>query len=265
MFETHIYQPFFNILVGLYWGLGQISPSLLDMGIAVIIFSLLIRVLLFPLTIAGERSEEEKRRIAEQVNAAKALFPNDTIKRREEVRKVMKANTRVVIATTANIIIQIIIIIMLYRIFTTGLEGRDFHLLYDFMPRVDHVNLMFLGKYDLSHTNATLNFIQSVMIFVVELLVALRSPLPVGRKEVVMMQFFLPVGSYLVFMLMPAGKKVFIITSLAFSTLYNALRLLQDMVRRVGERFTKPPIPASDAVTTPSEIAHPDHPASPTH
>lgn len=243
MFETYIYQPFFNILVGLYWVLGQISPSLEDMGIAVIIFSLVIRVILFPLTLASERSEKEKKKIADEVASLKAAYINEPIRQKEEIRRVMKSNARMVISTTANMIIQIIIIFMLYRIFATGLEGRDYHLLYSFMPRLDHVNLLFLGKYDLAHANSTLNLIQSVMIFVVELLIALRSSLPVGRKEVIMMQFFLPVGSYLIFMSLPAGKKVFIITSLAFSALYNSIKLLQDLVRRFSERFSTPPPP----------------------
>ena len=247
MFEHYIYQPFFNVLVGLYWGLGQLSPSLGDMGIAVIIFALIIRVLLFPLTIAGERSEKEKKKIADEVESLKAAFKNEPIRMKEEIRRVMKSNARIVISTYANLVIQIIIIIMLYRIFTTGLEGHDYYLLYDFMPKIDHVNLVFLGKYDLSHTNATLNLVQSIMIFVVELLIALRSPLPVGRKDVIMMQFFLPVGSYIIFMLMPAGKKVFIITSLAFSAVYNSIKLLQEIGRRLATRFAKPPDVSADA------------------
>lgn len=262
MFETYIYQPFFNILVGLYWGLEQLSPSLADMGIAVIIFSLLIRLVLFPLTIAGERSEKEKRRVAEQIANIRTTFQNEPIRQKEEVRRVMKSNARMVISTSANMIIQIVIIFMLYRIFSTGLEGRDYHLLYEFMPRIDHVNMMFLGKYDLSHTNSTLNFLQSVMIFIVELLIALRSPLPVGRKEIVMMQFFLPVGSYLIFMALPAGKKVFIITSLAFSAIYNSFRLLQDLGRKLAARFTPPATPGPDT-TTDSATAPPPPPEPP--
>lgn len=265
MFEHYIYQPFFNILVGLYWVLGQISPSLEDMGIAVIIFSLVIRVILFPLTIAGERSEKEKRKIAEEVERIRATHYGEPLRMKEEVRQVMKRNSKNVIATTIELVIQIIIILMLYRIFTTGLEGRDFYLLYDFMPRISHVNLMFLGKYDLSHTNATLNLIQSGMIFVVELLAALRSPFPVSRKDVIMLQFFLPVGSFLVFMALPAGKKVFIITSLAFSAVYNVIKLLQEVGRKLAERFApKPPVPVSDlpadsVTATPPPTVTPPH------
>lgn len=276
MFEHYIYQPFFNILVGIYWLLGKIGPGYEDMGIAVIIFSLVVRFITFPLTIAGERSEEEKRKIVEKVNQLKRDFAHEPIRLKAEIRAVMKSNLRSVLATTANLLIQLAIILMLYRIFTTGLEGRDFHLLYDFMPKLSHVNLMFLGKYDLSHTNSTLNLLQSFMIFLVEFLIALRSPFPVPRRDVILLQVILPLGSFLIFMALPAGKKVFIITSLAFSVLYNTFRLLQTWTRKLIERFTprnkeeapsetegEQPTPIADKPNSTTNSDHADSPPAP--
>lgn len=251
MFETYIYTPFFNILVGIYYILGVISPELADMGVAVIIFSLVVRLLTFPLTIAGERSEEERQKIVSQVQALRRDLAHEPIHLKEEIKAVMRGNLRTVLATTANLAIQLGIILMLYRIFTTGLAGRDFHLLYSFMPDVTHVNLLFLGKYDLSHPSAPLNLLQSIMIFVVEFLIALRSPLPVARRDVALLQFVLPVASYFIFMFLPAGKKVFIITSLAFSALYQTFRLLQSWSARLIARFTPLP-PPEEPVQAPS-------------
>ncbi len=237
MFVKYFYQPFFNILVGIYWLLGQISPSLADMGIAVILFSLVIRILLFPLTLLGERSEEEKHQIMMQIKDIQRQYAHDPVKQKELIRQVMHKNKRVVFSTTFNLIVQGSIVLMLYRIFTTGLEGRDFHLLYSFMPHVNHVNLMFLGKYDLSRPNPHLNLLQSVMIFIVELLLALRSPNPLERKHVWLMQLVLPVGSYIAFMFLPAGKKLFIITSLMFSAVYHTFRLAQEQFHRFALQF----------------------------
>ena len=257
MFETYIYQPFFNILVGIYWLLGRISPQLEDMGIAVMFFSLVVRAITFPLTIASERSEEEKKKIVDKIKEIRELYAHDPIRLKAEEKIVMRGNLRTVLATSFNMLIQIIIIVMLYRIFTTGLEGTDYHLLYSFMPPVDHVNLLFLGKYDLSHTNSTLNLLQSAMIFVVEFLIALRSPIPVPRRDVILLQFILPLGSYFIFMFMPAGKKVFIITSLAVSVLFNCLKLLQMWIGKLGERF-KPPTPPEETPLTAPPPATPN-------
>jgi membrane protein insertase Oxa1/YidC/SpoIIIJ len=261
MFETYIYAPFFNILVGLYQILGRLSHELADMGIAVIIFSLIIQVLLFPLRLAGERSEEEKKKIVDKVNEAKELYAHEPIRLRAEIKTIMRSNTRSVIATTANLAIGLAIILMLYRIFTTGLEGADFYLLYDFMPRPDHINLMFLGKYDLSHTNATLNFIQSIMIFVVEVLVALRSPVALSRKDKALLQIVLPLGSFVIFMFLPTGKKIFMITTLAFSAVYHAVKLLQEWGQKLVDKYTpKPPIedkPVDAPISPEAPVAHP--------
>lgn len=245
MFERYVYQPFFNILVGLYELLGGISPELADMGIAVIIFSVIVQLLLFPLRLAGEKSEEEKKKIVARIDEAKRVYSHEPIRLKAEIRSIMRSNAKEVIATSANLLIGIGIILMLYRIFTTGLEGADFHLLYDFMPHPDHINLLFLGKYDLSHTNTTLNLIQSFMIFVVEVLSALRSPFPISRKDKALLQIVLPIGSFVVFMFLPSGKKIFMITSLTFSAIYHSFKLLQEWSQKLIDRMTpKPPVEA---------------------
>lgn len=253
MFEHYIYQPLFNILVGMYELLGKISPDLADMGIAVIIFSIFVQILLFPLRLAGERSEEEKKKITDKIAEIKRVYSHEPIKQTAEIKLVMRSNIRSVIATTIELIIGIMLILMLYRIFTTGLEGADFYLLYDFIPRPDHINLMFLGKYDLSHTNFTLNVIQSLMIFIVEVLSALRSPFPVARKEKVLLQLVLPLGSFIIFMFLPSGKKVFVITSLVFSAVYSTFRLIQEEFQKLLEKYTpKPPLEAVPPIAPPS-------------
>lgn len=251
MFEHYIYQPFFNILVGLYTLLGRLSPELADMGIAVIIFSVIIQILLFPLRLAGERSEEEKKKIVEKIEQAKRIYSHEPIKLRAEIKSIMRSNVRSVIATTTNLLIGLAIILMLYRIFTTGLEGADFYLLYDFMPHPDHINLLFLGKYDLSHTNSTLNLIQSFMIFIVEVLAALRSPFPISRKDKALLQIVLPIGSFVIFMFLPSGKKIFMITTLVFSALYQSVKLLQEWSTKLITKYAPTPVVAETPPTPP--------------
>lgn len=243
MFEHYIYQPFFNVLVGLYEVLGRINPDLADMGIAVIIFSVIIQIILFPLRLAGEKSEEEKKKILSRIEQAKRIYSHEPIRLKAEIREIMRSNVKEVVATTVNLAIGLAIILMLYRIFTTGLEGADFYLLYDFIPVPDHINLLFLGKYDLSHTNATLNLVQSIMIFIVEMLSALRSPFPISRKDKALLQIFLPLGSFVIFMFLPSGKKIFVITSLIFSAIYHSVRLLQEWSQKLIERLTPKPAP----------------------
>lgn len=217
VFTTYIYAPFFNILVGLYWLVGKTFGSP-DMGVAVILFALVVRLILLPLDFAGDRSAKEKHDISEKIKELQKTFRSDPIRLKIETKKIMHSNPGAVISETVMIIIQLIIILMLYRIFKTGLEGADLHLLYKFMPQVDTpINLMFLNRFDLSRTNSTLNLIQSLLIFAIEALHMLFSPDRTNRREFLSLAIFLPVVSFIIFMFLPAGKKLFIITSLVFS------------------------------------------------
>lgn len=217
IFTTYIYQPFFNILVGLYWGIGELTGAP-DMGVAVIVFSIIVRLILLPFDFAVDRSTDEKVKIANQVKAIEKEYKHDPVRQKIEKKKLIKSSPGAIASEIFSIGIQVIIIIMLYRIFATGLVGADLHLLYSFMPPIQTpINLLFLGEFDLSHTNYSLNVIQSLLIFVIEALHMFFSPIPTSRREFLSLAIFLPVVSFGLFAFLPAGKKLFIITSLSFS------------------------------------------------
>lgn len=223
-FTLYIYQPFFNILVGLYWFTGLILPAP-DMGVAVIFFAVAVRIILLPFDLIGEQSDEQKFQVSERVKQIKRDFSSDPVREREAVRDVMRQSPRAIFSEVFTITIQVLIILILYRIFTTGLEGADTYLIYEFMPAVRQpINLMFMGLYDLSHTNGTLNLIQSAMIALSEAVHLYFAPVKPTRKDFLSLVLILPVVSFVVFMVLPAGKKVFIITSLVFGIVMMVIK-----------------------------------------
>lgn len=226
-FVRFFYQPFFNLLVGIYWLLDQATAGHADMGVAVILFTIAFRILWLPISLSSSRSEKERREIAQKVKQIKAEYKNDPVAEKQEIKKLFRSNRGVMLASGVNIGLQVLIALMLYRIFATGLGGADFHLLYSFMPQTEKpFNLLFMGTYDLSHPNITLNFVQSLFILVAELLSNLTSPFPATRKDVTT-AIALPIISFLIFIMLPAGKKLFIITTLGFSI---ALMLVKQIV-----------------------------------
>lgn len=239
LFTTVIYQPFFNLLVGIYWLLGRVSPQYSDMGIAVIIFTVVFRILWLPITFASGRSAKERHDISMQIKEIKKLYGNDPLKEKEALKKLTTSNRRIIIASSFDLFFQIMVMLMLYRIFTTGLEGADFHLIYPWMPpHPEHFNLNFLGKFDLSHPNWTLNWINTAVIFVAELLSGLLSPFPTGRNEL-MTLFILPLGAFTFFAFMPAGKKLFVITTLLFSIAIMLVKLAKVVYYESRSRLKK--------------------------
>lgn len=226
IFTTYFYQPFFNILVGLYWLVGQVFPNP-DMGIAVILFAVAVRLILLPIDLAGDRSAEDKFEIANKVKQLKADLASDPIRLKAEIRRIMRTRPGAIISEIINVIIQVLVILMLYRIFTTGLEGADLHLLYKFMPKIQTpIDLMFLGIYDLSHTNNSLNILQSIMIAANEAMHLYFSPVKPDQKDFVSLVIIFPIFCFIIFMFLPAGKKVYIITSLAFTMVVRIVKQL---------------------------------------
>ncbi len=228
LFILLIYQPFLNVLVFFYWMVGLVTNGRPDMGIAVIFLTIFIRILLFPMSIQEEKSEADRRAFALKMHELEEMFATDHIRRDKEKKLLMKGSRTLVWGELFSLFVQVMISLMLWKMFDTGLEGADLHLLYSFMPKIElPFNLVFLGKYDLSHTNNFLNIMQSVMIFLVETASVLASPYPASRGEVVRMQFILPVVSFLIFMYLPAGKKLFVITTLIISFILICYKVIR--------------------------------------
>lgn len=238
LFVTFIYQPFLNLLVAIYWFLQQL-PGLehADMGVAVIIFTLALRLILFPMTLASTKSEKEKQEMSQTVKNIKQQYKHDPVKERQTTQKYLRSNRRVVLSEMINLTIQVIIALMLWRIFARGLVGGDLHLIYDFMPEIElPFDLLFLDKYDLSHPNAVLNVVQTFVIFLIETVRVLTSPYPITRQDAIRMQIFVPLVSFIIFSQLPAGKKLFVITTLVFSLMFMLIRYSIDWFKRVTAR-----------------------------
>ncbi len=239
LFTTLIYQPFFNLLVGIYWAIDQFSGGRADMGSAVIIFTIIFRILWLPISFASGRSAKERHEISKKIKEIQQAFAQEPLRLKEEMKLLTRSNRRIMIVSSINLFIQIMVMLMLYRIFTTGLEGADFHLIYAWMPpHPEQFNLTFLHQFDLTHPNWTLNWINTAVIFVAELLSGLLSPFPTGRAEL-MSLFILPLGAFTFFAFMPAGKKLFVITTLLFSIAIMLAKLAKVVYYESRSRLRK--------------------------
>ncbi|OGJ20508.1 MAG: hypothetical protein A3J60_01400 [Candidatus Pacebacteria bacterium RIFCSPHIGHO2_02_FULL_46_9] len=228
LFTAAVYQPFLNILVFFYWLLGLVTGGHPDMGMAVILLTILIRFLMLPLSFAGYRSEKERREISAKIRVIEAEHANEPVLLRRLSKKVLNQSRGVLIGEIVSLVVQIVIALMLWRMFNSGLPGEDVHLVYSFMPKVDlPFNLVFLGEFDLSHPSFRLNLIQSILIFVFEVLSLSTSIYPVSKEEVVRYQLVLPLVSFIVFMALPAGKKLFVITALIFSIVLKIIMVVR--------------------------------------
>jgi membrane protein insertase Oxa1/YidC/SpoIIIJ len=261
-FTTYLYQPFFNLLIGIYWLVGQVFPNP-DMGIAMIFFAIAVRLIFLPIDLLGDRSEEDKFKISEKIKQLKIDLAADPIRLKAETSRIMRQKPGAIVSEIFNVIFQAIVIVMLYRIFTTGLEGADLHLIYKFMPKIQTpINLMFLDKFDLSRTNNTLNIIQSLMIAANESMHLYFSPVKPTEKDFISLVIIFPLVCFALFLFLPAGKKVYIITSLAFTMAVRLIRQALYLYYSFTRRSAPAPVPDVKPGSEPSLDAMPTPPSS---
>lgn len=223
------------------------------MGVAVILLTVVIRIILLPLSLAEEQSAEDRRELAHKLHELETVYSADPIRLRAERRQLFHRKPSIVIGELVSFFVQLTVSLMLWKMFDTGLKGEDVHLIYSFMPQVETpFNLVFMKHFDLTHPDFALNLMQSLMIFLVETVGILTSPYPPMKGEVVRLQLVLPIVSFLVFMFLPAGKKLFIITTLSISLLV----LIYKFIRHRWQDFTAKkavpiaPVEESPLVTT---------------
>lgn len=235
LFTTLLYQPFFNLLIAFYILIAQIPGLEPDMGLAVILLTLVIRILMLPLTIASTRTIKERYEIEQAIKKIQEESHTKPNQFRKQIRSVLRANRRVIISEGLTFLIQLGIFFILYRIFKTGLKGTDIHLMYDFLPPVKlPFNLYFVDTIDLTKPSWILNTVQTITIFAVELVSLANSPVPVNRNDIVRYLVAMPIASFIIFAFLPSGKKLFIITTLTFSLFFMLGTILSRFLSSFG-------------------------------
>ena len=143
IWDALLYKPFVNALAFLV----SIVPGG-DLGLAIIILTILVKVILFPLSQRGVENQAKMAKLAPELNKIKANGANKEEQARQtlELYKRHKTNP---FGGCLLLIIQIPIIFALYYVFYKGLNF-DSNILYSFIQPPKNINMMFLGLVDIS-------------------------------------------------------------------------------------------------------------------
>src|SRR3989338_1182559 len=145
-FLAVVYNPLYNWLVFLI----DVVP-LADVGIAVIILTLAVKFILFPLTRGAIRSQALMNAIKPDLDLIRDTHKDD---RQEQARQTMALYKEKGIHPFSVIVplfIQIPIIFGLYWVFLKGgLPNVNVDVLYSFIPVPTNVNMHFLGQIDMA-------------------------------------------------------------------------------------------------------------------
>ena len=135
-----LYQPFFNILMLFY----VYIPGH-DMGVAIIILTLIIRLALYPSYVQTLKAQRDLKKIQPEIDEIRKLHKEDQAKQSEELMKVYKTNKVNPLGSCLPLLIQLPILYALYKVFMVGLNTDSLWLLYKWFPQVPtEINPIFL-------------------------------------------------------------------------------------------------------------------------
>jgi len=159
LFNTFFYQPLFNSLIFLY----NIVPGH-DMGISIIILTILIRLIIWPLTNKGIKNQRVLNKIQPQIEEVKRKFKNNKEGQAKALMALYSENKISPFAGLLPIIIQLPIIFALWRVFLNSVN-LDLNSLYSFVSAPVAVQSVFLGLFDLSQRSVVLAIISGVLLY----------------------------------------------------------------------------------------------------
>lgn len=147
VFHTLVYQPIYNALA---FVVGSVPGG--DVGVAIVIVTLLVRLVLFPLSLAAIKTQIAMRKIDPDLKALRVELKDDKEALARRTMALFKENKINPFASFVWILIQLPIIIGLYLVLRseTKVVSFDPAILYAFIHAPGHTSLLFLGILDLT-------------------------------------------------------------------------------------------------------------------
>lgn len=179
IFNTIFYEPIFNLLVLIYnW------VPYHDIGLAIIILTIILKLILLPLNIQSLRSQKAMQDIQPKINEIRKTLKD----RKEEMTKAImelyrkeKVNP---FSSCLPLLIQLPFLIALYRVLLKALKSDGFEALYSFVAAPVQLNHIAFGFLNLAEPhNIPLALLAGVAQFFQGKMMITSSPAREAKKD----------------------------------------------------------------------------------
>ncbi|MBI2049008.1 MAG: YidC/Oxa1 family membrane protein insertase [Parcubacteria group bacterium] len=176
LFNTLVYEPLYNGFIFLI----AVTPFH-DVGLAVILLTLLVRIALFPVTHKTVKSQSKLRQLEPEINRVKKETENDKQAQAKKVMELYKAHGVNPFSGCLMFLVQTPFILALFWLFNQGLtNGLSAERLYSFVTLPQDMSLLFLGVVDISKENIIIALIAGISQY---FQIKLAMPPPAAKKE----------------------------------------------------------------------------------
>ena len=144
VYTEGLFRPLLYLLIGI----TNVLPGH-AVGWSIIFVTIIVRLILLPSFLhqarVMQKNQEKMKSVQAQLDEAKKKHKNDKAKHAEETMRIYKEAGVNPATGCLPLIIQLPILIALYRVFFSGLTPSTYHYLYNFVAHPTHLSFAFLG------------------------------------------------------------------------------------------------------------------------
>lgn len=234
LFNEILYRPLLNLLFIIY------NSVVSDLGLAIIILTIVIRFVLLPIFYKSSRDQAVIQKITPRIKEIQALHKDDKQKQVAEMMAIYKEHKVNPFSGFLLILIQLPILFALYRVFFKGLSSSLVGVLYPFLAVPESINFMFLGIIDLHQKNliivilsAIAQYLQSYLIFNINKKEVKKDQTPIERATK-QMAYIGPLLTVVILYSLPSAIGLYWLTTSVFSVIQQIV--INKKIRQKDER-----------------------------
>jgi YidC/Oxa1 family membrane protein insertase len=226
MYQEFFYRPILNFVIFLY----NIIPGH-DLGVVIILFTLIIKLILYPLSQKSLKSQKELQELQPKIEEIKKQFKDDKEGMSKAMMELYKNNKVNPFSSCLPLLIQLPFLFAIFKVFRVGFEGKTLDLLYSFVSRPESINYISFGFLNLQNKNIVIAILAGLAQFwQARMMVIKRAEVKSeGAKDEDMlaimnkqMVYMMPVLTVFIGMSFPAGLGLYWL----FTTLFTGLQQL---------------------------------------
>ncbi|MCR4275251.1 MAG: YidC/Oxa1 family membrane protein insertase [Candidatus Wolfebacteria bacterium] len=214
LFNKIFYQPLFSLLVYIYN-----SVAFHDFGLAVIILTVIVRVILYPVFHKGAKDQAIMQRLAPKLNEIKKKHKNDKEKLAAETMRLYKEHKVNPFSQFALLIlVQLPILIALFQIFSQSIKT------------IPNLNPQFLNLVNLANPSIILvllaalsQYLQAKLTILPQTNQNLSKEEKLAKQMSSMTLYFMPILTVVILYKLPSAIALYWLTTTVFSVIQQVI------------------------------------------
>lgn len=240
-FNTILYQPLFNALILLY----EYLPGH-DFGLAVIVLTIIIRIIFYPLMLQSIKSQKVLSELQPKIQEIQKKYKDDREKQARAMMEIYQKEKINPFSGCLPLLIQLPILIALYRVFWQGLQPEQLSHLYSFLPYPGKINPVSFGFLNLSQSSLGLALLAGISQFFQTKMFNPKTPKIKPKERMTQfletlqkqMLYFFPIFTVFILWKLPAAIALYWIITTLFSIFQQYLVLKKPKLETKYAQFS---------------------------